>query len=51
MSQDISNLIRRVNAAEPGAQDALFTTALVHESCLRFTHGGQLRRDDRRACC
>jgi RNA polymerase sigma factor (TIGR02999 family) len=74
MEQDISELIRRVNADEPGAQDALFaaaygelrklarsrlrdggrntvldTTALVHESYLRFIHGGQLRTDDRRA--
>ena len=73
-SQDISELIRRVNAAEPGAQDALFaaaygelrklarsrlrdggrntvldTTALVHESYLRFIHGGHLRSEDRRA--
>lgn len=74
MDPDISELIRRVNADEPGAQDALFsaaygelrklarsrlrdggrntvldTTALVHESYLRFIHGGQLRSDDRRA--
>ena len=74
MSDDISDLIRRVNAGEPGAQDALFsaayaelrklarsrlrdggrntvldTTALVHESYLRFINGGQLRSDDRRA--
>jgi RNA polymerase sigma factor (TIGR02999 family) len=74
MDGDISELIRRVNADEPGAQDALFsaayselrklarsrlrsggrntvldTTALVHESYLRFIHGGQLRSDDRRA--
>lgn len=74
MDQDISDLIRRVNASEPGAQDALFaaaygelrklarsrlrdggrntvldTTALVHESYLRFINGGQLRSDDRRA--
>jgi len=71
---DISDLIARVNAGEPGAQDALFaaaygelrklarsrlrdggrntcldTTALVHESYLRFVNGGQLRSDDRRA--
>ncbi len=71
---DISDLIRRVNAGEPGAQDALFasayaelrklarsrlrdggrntvldTTALVHESYLRFLNSGQLRSDDRRA--
>lgn len=71
---DISELIRRVNAGEPGAQDALFasayaelrklarsrlrdggrntvldTTALVHESYLRFLSSGQLRSDDRRA--
>ena len=71
---DISELIRRVNAGEPGAQDALFasayaelrklarsrlrdggrntvldTTALVHESYLRFLNSGQLRSDDRRA--
>jgi RNA polymerase sigma factor (TIGR02999 family) len=74
MHLDISELIRRVNADEPGAQDALFsaaydelrklarsrlrdggrntmldTTALVHESYLRFINGGQLRSDDRRA--
>ena len=74
MDPDISELIRRVNADEPGAQDALFsaaygelrklarsrlrdggrntvldTTALVHESYLRFINGGQLRSDDRRA--
>jgi RNA polymerase sigma factor (TIGR02999 family) len=71
---DISDLIARVNAGAPGAQDALFTaayaelrklarsrlrdggrntcldtTALVHESYLRFVNGGQLRSDDRRA--
>ncbi len=71
---NISELIRRVNAGEPGAQDALFaaaygelrklarsrlrdggrntvldTTALVHESYLRFLNVGQLRSDDRRA--
>jgi len=71
---DISDLIARVNAGEPGAQDALFaaaygelrklarsrlrdggrntcldTTALVHESYLRFVQGGQLRSGDRRA--
>lgn len=70
----IGELIRRINAGEPGAQDALFsaaygelrklarsrlhdggrntmldTTALVHESYLRFIHGGQLRSEDRRA--
>jgi RNA polymerase sigma factor (TIGR02999 family) len=74
MGDDISELIRRVNADEPGAQDALFaaaygelrklarsrlrdggrntvldTTALVHESYLRFMKVGQLRSDDRRA--
>ena len=74
MDVGISELIRRVNADEPGAQDALFsaayselrklarsrlrdggrntvldTTALVHESYLRFIRGGQLRSDDRRA--
>ena len=74
MDSDIGELIRRVNADEPGAQDALFsaaygelrklarsrlrdggrntvldTTALVHESYLRFINGGQLRSDDRRA--
>ena len=74
MDSDISELIRRVNANEPGAQDALFsaaygelrklarsrlrdggrntcldTTALVHESYLRFLNNGQLRSDDRRA--
>lgn len=71
---NISELIRRVNAGEAGAQDALFaaaygelrklarsrlhdggrntlldTTALVHESYLRFIHCGQLRSEDRRA--
>jgi RNA polymerase sigma factor (TIGR02999 family) len=71
---DISDVIRRLNAGEPGAQDELFaaaygdlrklarsrlrgggrntmldTTALVHESYLRFVNGGQLRTDDRRA--
>jgi len=71
---DISELIRRVNAGEPGAQDELFaaaygelrklarsrlrdggrntyldTTALVHESYMRFLSVGQLRNDDRRA--
>jgi RNA polymerase sigma factor (TIGR02999 family) len=74
MDRDISELIRSVNADEPGAQDALFaaaygelrklarsrlrdggrntmldTTALVHESYLRFINGGQLRSEDRRA--
>ena len=71
---DISELIRRVNAGEPGAQDLLFsaaygelrklarsrlrdggrntyldTTALVHESYLKFLGSGRLRPDDRRA--
>ncbi len=71
---DIRELIRRLNADEPGAQAALFatayddlrrmarsrlrdggrntyldTTALVHESYLRFLNSGQLRTDDRRA--
>ena len=71
---NINELIRRVNAGEPGAQDALFTaaygelrklarsrlydggrntfldtTALVHESYLRFLNVGQLRSEDRRA--
>lgn len=71
---DFSELIRRVNAGETGAQDALFaaaydelrklarsrlrdggrntmldTTALVHESYLRFVNGGRLRSEDRRA--
>lgn len=74
MDMDIGNLIRSVNAGEPGAQDALFTaaygelrklarsrlrdggrntvldtTALVHESYLRFINSGQLRSEDRRA--
>ena len=74
MDLDISELIRRTNANEPGAQDALFsaaygelrklarsrlrdggrntfldTTALVHESYLRFLKTGQLRLEDRRA--
>ncbi len=71
---DISDLIIRSNAGEPGARDKLFasayaelrklarsrlrdggrntvldTTALVHESYLRFLNSGQLRSDDRRA--
>jgi len=71
---DLAALIDRVNAGEPGAQDALFaasygelrrlaharlrdggrntvldTTALVHESYLRFVQGGRLRSSDRRA--
>ena len=74
MECELSNLIRRVNAGVPGAQDALFaasygelrklarsrlyyggrntmldTTALVHESYLRFVRNGQLRSDGRRA--
>jgi RNA polymerase sigma factor (TIGR02999 family) len=74
MDHGIGDLIRRVNAGEPGARDALFaaaygdlrqlarsrlrdggrntvldTTALVHESYLRFLRVGQLRSDDRRA--
>jgi RNA polymerase sigma factor (TIGR02999 family) len=74
VDMDIGNLIRSVNAGEPGAQDALFTaaygelrklarsrlrdggrntvldtTALVHESYLRFINSGQLRSEDRRA--
>jgi len=71
---DLGDLIRRVQAGEPGARDALFaaaygelrklarsrlrdggrntvldTTALVHESYLRFLNSGALRSDDRRA--
>lgn len=71
---DISDLIIRTNAGEPGARDKLFasayaelrklarsrlrdggrntvldTTALVHETYLRFLNSGQLRSDDRRA--
>lgn len=71
---DIADLVRRVNAGEPGAQEALFagaygelrqlarsrlrdggrntvldTTALVHESYLRFVRSGHLRTPDRRA--
>ena len=71
---DLKGLIAKVNAGEPGAQDALFTaayselrklarsrlhdggrntcldtTALVHESYLRFIKHGQLRSEDRRA--
>jgi RNA polymerase sigma factor (TIGR02999 family) len=71
---NIGELIRRVNAGESGAHDALFsaaygelrklarsrlrdggrntvldTTALVHESYLRFVCAGHLRSDDRRA--
>ena len=74
MDPDIGELIRRVNAQEPGARDALFstaytelrklarsrlrdggrntmlgTTALVHESYLRFLRAGSLHSDDRRA--
>ena len=74
MPDDIGELIKRVNADLPGAQEALFsgaydelrklararlrdggrntvldTTALVHESYLRFIRGGSLRSDDRRA--
>lgn len=73
-SATIGELIGRVNAGEPGAQDALFaaaygelrklarsrlhdggrntlldTTALVHESYLRFIRGGQLRSEERGA--
>ena len=73
-NDDISDLIRRVNGGETGAQEQLFTaaygelrklarsrlrhggrntvldtTALVHESYLRFLGNGQLRSDDRRA--
>jgi len=71
---NISELICRVNAGEPGARDELFTaaygelrklarsrlndggrntvldtTALVHESYLRFINAGQLRSEDRSA--
>ena len=71
---DIAELVRRVNAGEPGAQEALFegaygelrqlarsrlrdggrntvmdTTALVHESYMRFIRSGHLRTPDRRA--
>ena len=71
---DISELIRRVNAGEADAREALFaaaygelrtlarsrlyrggrntyldTTALVHESYLRFVQSGQLRSQDRGA--
>ncbi len=71
---ELSRLIARVNAGEPGARDELFaaaygelrklarsrlysggrstmldTTALVHESFLRFTRSGELRSADRRA--
>jgi RNA polymerase sigma factor (TIGR02999 family) len=71
---EISELIRRVNSGEPGAQDELFaasypelrklarsrlrdggrntfldTTALVHESYLRFLNSGHLKSEDRRA--
>ncbi len=74
MDPDIGILVRRVNAKEPGAQDALFaaaygelrklarsrlysggrstmlnTTALVHESYLRFIQAGQLCTLERRA--
>jgi RNA polymerase sigma factor (TIGR02999 family) len=71
---DITQLIGRVSAGEPGARDALFsasydelrklarsrlysggrhgdlaTTALVHESYLRFLSAPDLELDDRRA--
>jgi RNA polymerase sigma factor (TIGR02999 family) len=71
---EISRLIARVNAGEPGARERLFaaaygelrklarsrlyaggrstmldTTALVHESFLRFARSGELRSADRRA--
>jgi RNA polymerase sigma factor (TIGR02999 family) len=71
---ELTQLIRRVQSGEDGAQDALFvaaypelkklarsrlrdggrstvldTTALVHESYLKFVTGGQLRAEDRRA--
>lgn len=71
---EIRELIQRLNAGEPGAQEALFaaaydelrelaharlrhggrsavldTTALLHESYLRFIQGGQLHAEDRRA--
>jgi RNA polymerase sigma factor (TIGR02999 family) len=74
VGDDLSELIRRVNNGDAGAQDQLFaaaygelrklarsrlrnggrhtcldTTALVHESYLRFLRGGQLRLQDRRA--
>ncbi len=70
----LTELIGRIQAGEPGARDALFaaaygelhrlararlrdggrntmldTTALVHESYLRFVRGGELRAEDRRA--
>ncbi|MEO3690169.1 ECF-type sigma factor [Roseateles paludis] len=70
----LGELIQRVNANEPGAQEALFsaaypelrklahsrlfdggrstvmnTTALVHESYLRFIKGGRLYSEERRA--
>ncbi len=74
MDTDLSELIRRVNAQEPGARETLFataygelrklarsrlhgggrntvldTTALVHESYLRFLRAGNLHSEDRRA--
>nr|AEQ20338.1 RNA polymerase sigma factor [uncultured bacterium EC5] len=74
MDCEVTELIHRVNAGLPGAQDALFaasygelrklarsrlydggrntmldTTALVHESYLRFIRSGQLRSNGRRA--
>jgi RNA polymerase sigma factor (TIGR02999 family) len=73
-TDELTELVRRVNAGEAGARDALFaaayaelrrlaharlrdggrgtfldTTALVHESYLRFAHGSALRAEDRRA--
>jgi len=71
---NLTELISRTRAGEPGARDELFatayaelrklarsrlynggrntfldTTALVHESYLRFLQGGQLQQGDRRA--
>jgi RNA polymerase sigma factor (TIGR02999 family) len=74
LTPDIDDLVRRVQAQEPGARDALFagaydelrrlararlrdggrsvvldTTALVHESYLRWAGASMLRAADRRA--
>lgn len=41
--------LARSRLRDGGRNTVLDTTALVHESYLRFIHGGQLRSDDRRA--
>src|SRR5882672_7808194 len=42
-------LLSRAHLRDGGRNTVLDTTALVHESYLRFVHSGQLRADDRRA--